>query len=80
MAVISRDSSRLERLQTLVSPTTRDNLTTLVGNVGEWSCLGNWEQKLCSWLRAGWCYWCEDQLETEEKVKVAHVLTLKSQS
>ncbi|XP_037307498.2 uncharacterized protein si:dkey-238o13.4 [Pungitius pungitius] len=34
VAVISRDSSRLERLQTFVSPSTKDNLTTLVGNVG----------------------------------------------
>lgn len=34
VAVISRDSSRLERLQSFVSPTTKDNLTTIVGNVG----------------------------------------------
>ncbi|KAL6107334.1 uncharacterized protein ACO6RY_10997 [Pungitius sinensis] len=34
VAVISRDSSRLERLQTFVSPSTKDNLTTIVGNVG----------------------------------------------
>lgn len=73
VAVISRDSGRLERLQALVSPPTRDALTTLVGNVGELS----WEQKLCSRLSAGWCYGREDQLETEEKVKVARVFTLK---
>ncbi|XP_040017584.1 peroxisomal trans-2-enoyl-CoA reductase-like [Gasterosteus aculeatus] len=34
VAVISRDSSRLERLQSFVSPGTKDNLTTMVGNVG----------------------------------------------
>ncbi|TWW76290.1 uncharacterized protein si:dkey-238o13.4 [Takifugu flavidus] len=34
VAVISRDRSRLERLRSFVSPTTRDNLTTIVGNVG----------------------------------------------
>lgn len=35
VAVISRDNSRLERLRSSVSPTTKDNLTTIVGNVGE---------------------------------------------
>lgn len=45
VAVISRDSSRLERLRLLVSPTTKDNLTTVVGNVGKLSCLWNWEQE-----------------------------------
>lgn len=35
VAVISRDSSRLERLQSFVSPGTKDNLTTMVGNVGK---------------------------------------------
>ncbi|CAB1323426.1 unnamed protein product [Coregonus sp. 'balchen'] len=34
VAVISRDNSRLEKLRGFVSPSTRDNLTTLVGNVG----------------------------------------------
>uniref|UniRef100_A0A3Q4B811 Uncharacterized protein n=1 Tax=Mola mola TaxID=94237 RepID=A0A3Q4B811_MOLML len=34
VSVISRDSSRLERLQSFVSPTTKANLTTIVGNVG----------------------------------------------
>ncbi|CAF98921.1 unnamed protein product [Tetraodon nigroviridis] len=34
VAVISRDDGRLERLRSLVSPTTQDNLTTVVGNVG----------------------------------------------
>lgn len=35
VAVISRDSSRLERLKSFVSPNTKDNLTTIVGNVGK---------------------------------------------
>ncbi|MEQ2205124.1 hypothetical protein XENOCAPTIV_026126, partial [Xenoophorus captivus] len=35
VAVISRDSSRLERLQTFVSPNTKENLITVVGNVGK---------------------------------------------
>lgn len=34
VAVISRESSRLEKLRSFVSPATKDNLTTLVGNVG----------------------------------------------
>ncbi|KAI9518248.1 hypothetical protein NQZ68_038914 [Dissostichus eleginoides] len=34
VAVISRESSRLERLQSFVSPSTKENLTTLVGDVG----------------------------------------------
>ncbi|XP_018594925.1 uncharacterized protein LOC108926615 [Scleropages formosus] len=34
VAVISRDSSRLEKLRAFVSPSTRDKLITLVGNVG----------------------------------------------
>uniref|UniRef100_A0A8C8CHJ4 Uncharacterized protein n=1 Tax=Oncorhynchus tshawytscha TaxID=74940 RepID=A0A8C8CHJ4_ONCTS len=34
VAVISRDNSRLEKLRGFVSPSVRDNLTTLVGNVG----------------------------------------------
>ncbi|KAM4573673.1 uncharacterized protein PAE49_008430 [Odontesthes bonariensis] len=34
VAVISRDSSRLERLRSFVSPNTKGNLTTVVGNVG----------------------------------------------
>uniref|UniRef100_A0A3Q3J7D1 Peroxisomal trans-2-enoyl-CoA reductase n=1 Tax=Monopterus albus TaxID=43700 RepID=A0A3Q3J7D1_MONAL len=34
VAVISRDSIRLERLQSFVSPNTKNNLTTIVGNVG----------------------------------------------
>ncbi|KAM9376374.1 uncharacterized protein KZ484_008967 [Pholidichthys leucotaenia] len=34
VAVISRDSSRLDRLRAFVSPNTKDNLTTIVGNVG----------------------------------------------
>ncbi|XP_068168443.1 peroxisomal trans-2-enoyl-CoA reductase [Antennarius striatus] len=34
VAVISRDNSRLERLRSFVCPTTKDNLTTIVGNVG----------------------------------------------
>ncbi|XP_034031458.1 uncharacterized protein si:dkey-238o13.4 [Thalassophryne amazonica] len=34
VAVISRDTSRLERLRSFVSPDTKDNLTTIVGNVG----------------------------------------------
>lgn len=34
VAVISRDNSRLERLQSLVCPTKKVNLTTIVGNVG----------------------------------------------
>ncbi|XP_060933330.1 uncharacterized protein si:dkey-238o13.4 [Limanda limanda] len=34
VAVISRDSSRLERLRTFISPSTKENLTTLVGDVG----------------------------------------------
>ncbi|XP_029289040.1 uncharacterized protein LOC115009290 [Cottoperca gobio] len=34
VAVISRESSRLERLQSFVSPNTQDHLTTIVGNVG----------------------------------------------
>lgn len=34
VAVISRDSSRLDRLRSFVSPNTKDNLTTIVGNVG----------------------------------------------
>ncbi|KAE8295808.1 hypothetical protein D5F01_LYC04541 [Larimichthys crocea] len=34
VAVISRDNSRLERLKSFVSPKTKDNLTTIVGNVG----------------------------------------------
>ncbi|KAK5612444.1 hypothetical protein CRENBAI_020634 [Crenichthys baileyi] len=34
VAVISRDSSRLERLRTFVSPNTKENLITVVGNVG----------------------------------------------
>lgn len=37
VAVISRDSSRLERLRSFVSPKTKDNLTAIVGNVGEFS-------------------------------------------
>lgn len=35
VAVISRDSSRLDRLRSLMSATTKDNLTTIVGNVGK---------------------------------------------
>uniref|UniRef100_A0A4W5MDP9 Si:dkey-238o13.4 n=1 Tax=Hucho hucho TaxID=62062 RepID=A0A4W5MDP9_9TELE len=38
VAVISRDNSRLDKLRGFVSPSTRDNLTTLVGNVGNTSC------------------------------------------
>uniref|UniRef100_A0A1A8PKZ5 Uncharacterized protein n=1 Tax=Nothobranchius rachovii TaxID=451742 RepID=A0A1A8PKZ5_9TELE len=34
VAVISRDNSRLDRLRSFVSPNTKDNLTTIVGNVG----------------------------------------------
>lgn len=34
VAVISRDSSRLEKLRSLVSPNTKNNLTTIVGDVG----------------------------------------------
>ncbi|KAM8890951.1 uncharacterized protein AB9W97_011712 isoform 2-T2 [Spinachia spinachia] len=34
VAVISRDRGRLERLRTLVSPSTQDKLTTVVGDVG----------------------------------------------
>ncbi|KAM3608795.1 uncharacterized protein V6R79_004875 [Siganus canaliculatus] len=34
VAVVSRDSNRLERLRSFVSPTTKDNLITIVGNVG----------------------------------------------
>ncbi|XP_054865097.1 uncharacterized protein LOC129348569 [Amphiprion ocellaris] len=35
VAVISRDNSRLERLRSFVSPNTKDNLVTIVGNVGK---------------------------------------------
>ncbi|XP_068595239.1 peroxisomal trans-2-enoyl-CoA reductase [Brachionichthys hirsutus] len=34
VAVISRDSSRLETLRSFVCPSTKDNLTTILGNVG----------------------------------------------
>ncbi|XP_056138281.1 uncharacterized protein si:dkey-238o13.4 [Lampris incognitus] len=34
VAVISRDNSRLERLRSFVSSNTKDNLITIVGNVG----------------------------------------------
>lgn len=34
VAVISRDNSKLEKLKAFVSPATKSNLTTLVGNVG----------------------------------------------
>uniref|UniRef100_A0A9J7XQX9 Si:dkey-238o13.4 n=1 Tax=Cyprinus carpio carpio TaxID=630221 RepID=A0A9J7XQX9_CYPCA len=34
VAVVSRDSSKLEKLKGFVSPSTKCNLTTLVGNVG----------------------------------------------
>ncbi|KAL6478966.1 hypothetical protein MHYP_G00123990 [Metynnis hypsauchen] len=34
VAVISRDSNKLEKLKAFVSPATKGNLTTLVGNVG----------------------------------------------
>ncbi|XP_066570005.1 17-beta-hydroxysteroid dehydrogenase 14 [Amia ocellicauda] len=34
VAVISRDESRLEKLKTFISPATKDNLYTLVGDVG----------------------------------------------
>ncbi|CAL1595126.1 unnamed protein product [Knipowitschia caucasica] len=34
VAVISRERSRLDRLCSFVSPNTKDNLTTIVGNVG----------------------------------------------
>ncbi|XP_062245169.1 uncharacterized protein si:dkey-238o13.4 isoform X1 [Platichthys flesus] len=34
VAVISRDSSRLDRLRTFISPSTKENLTTIVGDVG----------------------------------------------
>ncbi|XP_062861125.1 uncharacterized protein si:dkey-238o13.4 [Trichomycterus rosablanca] len=34
VAVISRDNAKLEKLREFVSPNTRANLTTLVGNVG----------------------------------------------
>lgn len=34
VAVISRDNSRLEKLKSFVSPSTKDNLTTFVGDVG----------------------------------------------
>ncbi|XP_075995030.1 peroxisomal trans-2-enoyl-CoA reductase [Genypterus blacodes] len=34
VAVISRDNNRLEKLRSFVSPNTKDNLTTIVGNVG----------------------------------------------
>ncbi|KAM9807628.1 uncharacterized protein ACB057_005418 [Neosynchiropus ocellatus] len=34
VAVVSRESSRLERLRAFVSPDTSNNLTTIVGNVG----------------------------------------------
>lgn len=34
VAVISRDNSRLDRLRAFVSPNTKDNLVTVVGNVG----------------------------------------------
>lgn len=34
VAVISRDSNRVDRLRSFVSPNTKDNLTTIVGNVG----------------------------------------------
>ncbi|MEQ2297264.1 hypothetical protein AMECASPLE_033057 [Ameca splendens] len=45
VAVISRDSSRLERLQTFVSPNTKENLITVVGNVeadGGWLTPKQW--------------------------------------
>jgi len=35
VAVISRDNSKLEKLKGFVSPNTKSNLTTLVGNVGK---------------------------------------------
>lgn len=35
VAVISREKSRLEKLKSFVSPSTKENLTTVVGNVGE---------------------------------------------
>ncbi|KAG7523497.1 hypothetical protein JOB18_048574 [Solea senegalensis] len=34
VAVISRDNGRLDRLRTFISPNTKDNLFTIVGNVG----------------------------------------------
>ncbi|XP_029010114.1 uncharacterized protein si:dkey-238o13.4 [Betta splendens] len=34
VAVISRDSSRLDKLRSFVSPSTKDNLTAIVGDVG----------------------------------------------
>lgn len=34
VAVVSRDSKKLEKLKNFVSPSTKANLTTLVGNVG----------------------------------------------
>nr|XP_019961708.1 PREDICTED: uncharacterized protein LOC109641635 [Paralichthys olivaceus] len=34
VAVISRDSSRLDKLRTFISPSTKENLTTIVGDVG----------------------------------------------
>lgn len=36
VAVISRDSSKLDKLKGFVSPSTKNNLTTLVGNVGKY--------------------------------------------
>lgn len=35
VAVISRDNSKLEKLKGFVSPGTKNNLTTIVGNVGK---------------------------------------------
>lgn len=35
VAVISRDSNRLEKLKAFVSPSTKDRLITVVGNVGK---------------------------------------------
>lgn len=37
VAVISRDNSKLEKLKGFVSPSTKSNLTTLVGNVGKYN-------------------------------------------
>ncbi|KAM4734660.1 uncharacterized protein FYW61_007705 [Anableps anableps] len=46
VAVVSRDGSRLERLQTFISPSTKENLITVVGNVGSEDGAGEAKQAL----------------------------------
>lgn len=56
VAVISRDNSKLEKLKGFVSPGTKNNLTTIVGNVGK-RLLPMFHSDFCQVTTRMICYW-----------------------